>query len=318
MTKMFVFDKSAETRRNLHTHTHTHTCNFLIAIFLSVFSIFSVYSVPSFATNVDSGEDATCDEDTLESPTGPVRLRAEYQPETINLNWYDENNNRITVPTNSNTCTYDTSISLPPNPTKTGYKFKGWKVMPEKPIAYLQSTGTQWIDTGISGYPIGLSVEPKVEFTEFGVERAICGLYGSCGTFELGNNSNGSLFLFNAAGYGTGTGNLHLNLNTVYNITGSMTDSNISLIVNGTNYNSGNAPTAMNSSNLVLFNHCIYDGDYPAKLKMYYFKIYRDGTLVRDFVPAKDDNGVTCMYDKISNQYFYNRGSGDFIPGPDI
>ena len=117
--------KPAET----YTHTHTHTCNFLIAIFLSVFSIFSVYSVPSFATNVDSGEDATCDEDTLESPTGPVRLRAEYQPETINLNWYDENNNRITVPTNSNTCTYDTSISLPPNPTKTGYKFKGWKVI---------------------------------------------------------------------------------------------------------------------------------------------------------------------------------------------
>ena len=121
------------------THTHTHTCNFLIAIFLSVFSIFSVYSVPSFATNVDSGEDATCDEDTLESQTGPVRLRAEYQPEVINLNWYDENGNQITVPNASNSCTYDTSINLPDNPTKTGYTFKGWRVVPKFDLSTLDS-----------------------------------------------------------------------------------------------------------------------------------------------------------------------------------
>ena len=123
--------KNVSTHRNPQkpTHTHTHTCNFLIAIFLSVFSIFSVYSVPSFATNVDNGEDATCDEDTLESPTGPVRLRAEFTPEIINLKWYDENNNRINVASASNTCTYDTAISLPTNPTKTGYKFKGWKIV---------------------------------------------------------------------------------------------------------------------------------------------------------------------------------------------
>ena len=33
--------------------------------------------------------------------------------------------------TNSNSCTYGTGINLPTNPTKTGYKFTGWKVVPQ-------------------------------------------------------------------------------------------------------------------------------------------------------------------------------------------
>ena len=82
-------------------------------------------SLPSFATDVTGGE--TCDTDVLNTDTGPVNLRAEFEPETIDLYWYNDNN-PITVPTVSNSCTYDTPINLPPNPVKPGYKFRGWKV----------------------------------------------------------------------------------------------------------------------------------------------------------------------------------------------
>ena len=34
-------------------------------------------------------------------------------------------------------------------------------------------------------------------------------------------------------------------------------------------------------------------------------------------IPVKDENDVVCMYDKISDTYFRNAGTGDFIAGPE-
>ena len=35
--------------------------------------------------------------------------------------------------------------------------------------------------------------------------------------------------------------------------------------------------------------------------------------LIRDYAPALDPDGVPCLYDKISEEYVYNSGSGSFI-----
>ena len=37
------------------------------------------------------------------------------------------------------------------------------------------------------------------------------------------------------------------------------------------------------------------------------------GELVRDFIPVLDSNNVPCMYDKVTQQFFYNQGTGDFL-----
>ena len=57
-------------------------------------------------------------------------MRAVFAPNVINLNWYlDENATApMTVPTASQQCTYDTKIVLPPEPTRPGYIFSGWKL----------------------------------------------------------------------------------------------------------------------------------------------------------------------------------------------
>ena len=36
------------------------------------------------------------------------------------------------------------------------------------------------------------------------------------------------------------------------------------------------------------------------------------GTLLRDMYPTVDKNGVVCMFDKVSQSYFYNAGDGEF------
>jgi len=53
-------------------------------------------------------------------------------------------------------------------------------------------------------------------------------------------------------------------------------------------------------------------------IRIYSCKIYDNGTLVRDFIPVIDNNNTPCMFDKVSNQFFYNQGTGSFIAGPVI
>lgn len=49
--------------------------------------------------------------------------------------------------------------------------------------------------------------------------------------------------------------------------------------------------------------------------RVYYCKIWDNGTLIRDFIPVLDENSVPCLYDKVSETYFYNQGTGGFIYG---
>ena len=120
----------AETRRNLHTHTHTHTHGCLCKIILSIIAIAII--TPTYAkdsnNHIEPAPTNDCIESTLGTATGPANLEADWTANTINLEWYNEDT-KLTVPTISNTCTYDGGITLPStNPTKTGYTFRGWQV----------------------------------------------------------------------------------------------------------------------------------------------------------------------------------------------
>ena len=46
--------------------------------------------------------------------------------------------------------------------------------------------------------------------------------------------------------------------------------------------------------------------------KLYYFTIKQNSETVRDFRPAIDEDGIVCLYDNITNKYYYNAGTGSF------
>ena len=50
----------------------------------------------------------------------------------------------------------------------------------------------------------------------------------------------------------------------------------------------------------------------PAIMRLYACQIYDDGTLVRDFIPAKDELGNVGLYDKAGETFYYNAGIGVF------
>lgn len=59
--------------------------------------------------------------------------------------------------------------------------------------------------------------------------------------------------------------------------------------------------------------------DYTLSGKIYYCKIYDGNTLVRDLLPVRrrSDNEI-CLYDKITKTYFTNAGTGAFVAGPEV
>lgn len=73
------------------------------------------------------------------------------------------------------------------------------------------------------------------------------------------------------------------------------------------------------TGSLKIFGDSALDGNSAAMMKLYGFRIYEAGTLVRDFVPALE-NGVAGLYDRIGGGFYRNAFSPDvaFNYGGDI
>lgn len=51
-------------------------------------------------------------------------------------------------------------------------------------------------------------------------------------------------------------------------------------------------------------------------VKLYYIRFYDESdNLLRDFEPSLDPDGVPCLYDKVNDRYYYNKGTGSFLYG---
>ena len=182
-------------------------------------------------------------------------------------------------------------------------------------VEYLESTGTQWIDTGYtpSGpttFNLSATFTPtSSEFDFFGAYRLytqgsmICGCYNK---FVFGYNPPNSRI--DSASLGSAE---------IYaKIEYSLGQSSRTLKVNGTTY-SGNGATF---SNLEV---TLFRSNFIGIFKCHAFQIYdANGILVRDFQPVRftNENGQSegAMYDRVSRKLFRNAGTGSFTIGPDV
>lgn len=225
---------------------------------------------------------------------------------TETLNWYVDGQVYATT-----TCQTGGDIILPTAPTKYGYTFHGW--LGYKPIEYLEAQ-TQYptIDTGIPGGKKTYTIEAKLSYGKWKA-------YGMFYTNFKSNSHNTIQFML----YGTDA-NRCMALNEIQadqgihyvpcakNVPHILKDTYEKVVFDGTSYTKSSKTNGIeNTKTIRLFGADIDE-------KIYYFKIYDNDVLVRDFIPVLDHNGSPCMYDKVSKQFFYNSGTGDFIAGPII
>ena len=80
-------------------------------------------TTPTVTVQPGVGGSEQCDSATLgqSENNSTANVEADWTANTININWRD---NGVVIA--QNTCTYDGTITLPQEPTKTGYTFAGW------------------------------------------------------------------------------------------------------------------------------------------------------------------------------------------------
>lgn len=286
-------------------------------------ALLMLLTIPAFATGVGStASNADCDNATLNTYTGTSNLSAGWQPNTIALHWYN-GDTEITSGVQTS-CTYDGTLTPPSTiPTKTGYTFKGWRVRSVLPagytkLEYIESTSTQYIDTGYipnQNTKVELSYQytgsSSTQLRRFGSREA-----GSTNGIFLGYKSVNTTIL--SITYGNQT----FETDSGY----KNTSPHIEVIDKNKYYFDGvlehifTEETFTCPSTAVIFaGKQMETTGNISDMKCFYCKLYDDGTLVRNFIPAKriSDNEIG-LYDTVTNTFFTNAGTGDFIAGPEV
>lgn len=184
-------------------------------------------------------------------------------------------------------------------------------------LEYLASEQDAKIDTGVSGANNNLSFDFEIMAEPTAYTFYMLGNYRgtSYKSVRFVIESNGKAHLIinananvaNAYKYAFTTGVKH-------HITATRAKTNVDGVeyTNGT----GSSDTA-NDYNIYIFASYPNPTAQRGKVTIYYFKIYDNGTLIRDYIPVRVGQ-VGYMYDKVSKTLFGNDGSGSFILGNDI
>ena len=180
------------------------------------------------------------------------------------------------------------------------------------PLEYIESTGTQWIDTLL--YPTAntkcvvdfqFTSLPNTSQIVIGAWQASAGmLFG----INYANPNKNFKFAFGTSAWAGDTLTADTNRHMLY-----MNDENGDGRLDETVLASHSdvVSLANNSYSLSIFK-CQGSISYPASMKLYSCKIYEGEELVRDYIPVLDYKDIPCLYDKVEEKFYYNEGTGDF------
>lgn len=176
-------------------------------------------------------------------------------------------------------------------------------------LEYIESTGTQYIDIGTTIDTATDEIELKFQLTETSNYKWFFGEYDTNARLGLGSGdgANKRNFLYKSNATKVADTDMYNNPH-IYSINayGGFIDG-----VKKVSYTS-----FASTSTLYLFNINIDStADYKCKAKIWAYKQTRNGVLIRDLVPVLDINGIPCMYDQVTERFFYNAGTGQFLYG---
>lgn len=165
-------------------------------------------------------------------------------------------------------------------------------------LEYIQSGGTQYINTGVSG-----SVIKNIEI-DFQFLKTVAS--GTSNEAQMA-----SIWIDTSAHIQTGI-NSNGFMGTDY-----MTYSQTSDVLARTQ--ATGAPVGSPNYNLYLFAQNQAGSLYwPCTGRIYSCKISNVNGLIRNFIPCKNTSGVIGLYDTVNSQFYQNAGTGTFIAGPEI
>ena len=183
-------------------------------------------------------------------------------------------------------------------------------------VEYLQSSGGQWIDSGIVPN-INTGIECTIEWVTISNhnsdDKYVFGMRQSTGNTRFWVGVANKMLRGAVGGFESSNVSISANDKKVltFNLNGN------SRATWGGEYYDFTATSFSASYNAYIFAvNNRGSASYNVSAKLYSFKIYNGLTLVRDYIPVRVGQ-VGYLYDKVSRTLFANAGTGSFILGPD-
>lgn len=194
--------------------------------------------------------------------------------------------------------------------------YGGKKLPYDAEIEYLESSGTQWIDTGIIG------IQPTDEFSMEVARLSTLAMVYGWKTVNRWYDLNLYHASWNQIEFAWGEGGTYIhsalpNIGDFHLYHASVLSNRLHFFVDNIDVGSIEVQTENNTMHGYLFGrneNGSIGGLSPLKIKNFTYK--RSGEYIIDFIPVRVGT-IGYMYDKVSGQLFGNAGTGEFILGPD-
>jgi hypothetical protein len=211
----------------------------------------------------------------------------------------------------------------PPNDIKEFIKSHR-KLPYDAEVEYLESTGTQWIDTGVHGKSnLRMDVRSRVSVIENFKDNETPGyvfvarsIYFGVSLFYLDNGPE-YLLLACSSALGTAPGRLQADTNW-HDFTVDSTVGNKKTMADGVVLSTSDASKVYQGGAYTIGLFTLFDRQVCGKGMIASCQLTDTSTnqKLRDLIPVRKD-GVGYMYDKVSGNLLGNSGTGDFVLGSD-
>lgn len=183
------------------------------------------------------------------------------------------------------------------------------EMLPEgyRRLEYLESTGTQWIDTGIK-LQITDDIKCRYYAKEVSSSSLIFGTYTApliAYFSQIGGTFKSSQFWWGELGG-----------QTALQFTNISPEQIIDVIVSNKTIQVNNVIKSIVAEDFETIESCklfSYRRQFPSSSRIYSFSIGRKGQLQLNLIPCLDDKGKPCMFDTVSHKPLYNKGTGEFV-----
>ena len=194
-------------------------------------------------------------------------------------------------------------------------------------LEYIESTGTQYIDTGYkpkTGDKIRIVYQYN-SLTGGGSGYDAVAIFGCTDEASATDAGNGVARVIqwenaiNRIAWGSGTNSVvgNLTYNSATGVWYDLVCDNGVFTINDTQLGTTSANSFSANFSMYLFaRNTGGTAGLITKGKIQIAQIWDNGTLVRNMVPAKNSSGVVGMYDTVNDVFYQNAGTGTFTAGP--
>lgn len=185
----------------------------------------------------------------------------------------------------------------------------GNKLPYKRRLAYLESTGTQIVDTGF------------INKKDTAINLDVAWTYYQTGMFGV-NGGDKSEVMLSRGGLDRhllgGAFNAPFPLNTRKNVIIDLTSGAMSMSFDGETVRTA-VPSFLASRGIYLFacqaSTSASVGPENRRWKLWGFSHYTNGVLDMKLIPVMDYDDTPCLYDEVNDALIYNQGTGTFLYG---